>query len=465
MNVAKMKSRWFSRWLLAARYSPILICCLVAGCISPSDEHYDLAKGPHDVIYHSGLSTLPAPSIESIKKASAGNWRFNQPEDQVWKACLEVVSQDHGIVSMGKSDEGRTLCIIVGRSAQISPSDEATETTFCSYYDLFLAIAVYPESGQTAIGLAALDPDTGALRPLPSTEQLLFAQIQTQLISANNWAEKFADVDWQKLPLRPGIIAQATKPQATPQDFEIVLGDWIGKRLRIELGVVNCPKVTQSLNIVAQRLKNAAGIPTGDSGVQVLASSTINAFALPNGEIYVTAGLLDSAQSIDEVAAVLAHEVDHLKHRDVAEKLRIQANGIASAHALRFMWGLAQIGMSVIPAGGLGTAIGEDIGTAAANAGVENSSSYLEGGMVENFSTDVELRADEDGCKALYAAGFDAGADLTFLVGMKDKQSNPQSQKSVAASNFVNVKPGLDERIAKMRKIIAEFGVIGTAPK
>lgn len=48
----------------------------------------------------------------------------------------------------------------------------------------------------------------------------------------------------------------------------------------------------------------------------ILDSPESNAFALPGGWIFVTAGLLESASGDDEIAAVMAHELAHLVDRD-----------------------------------------------------------------------------------------------------------------------------------------------------
>ncbi len=41
-----------------------------------------------------------------------------------------------------------------------------------------------------------------------------------------------------------------------------------------------------------------------------------NAFALPGGRIYVFEGLINKAETPDELAGVLAHEISHVAHRD-----------------------------------------------------------------------------------------------------------------------------------------------------
>jgi predicted Zn-dependent protease len=48
---------------------------------------------------------------------------------------------------------------------------------------------------------------------------------------------------------------------------------------------------------------------------------TINAFALPGGQIFITRGLLDALQTEGELAAVLGHEVGHVVARHSAEQL------------------------------------------------------------------------------------------------------------------------------------------------
>ncbi len=53
----------------------------------------------------------------------------------------------------------------------------------------------------------------------------------------------------------------------------------------------------------------------------VLPTQIPNAFALPGGRIYLLNGLLAKAESPDEIAGVLSHELGHLKHRDSVRQL------------------------------------------------------------------------------------------------------------------------------------------------
>ena len=57
----------------------------------------------------------------------------------------------------------------------------------------------------------------------------------------------------------------------------------------------------------------------------VLHDSTINAFAIPGGNVYVYSGIVDFLQSDDELAAVIAHELAHVERRNYMKNYRASA--------------------------------------------------------------------------------------------------------------------------------------------
>lgn len=63
---------------------------------------------------------------------------------------------------------------------------------------------------------------------------------------------------------------------------------------------------------------------------------TVNAFALPGGQVFITRALFDQLRSPGMVAGVLAHEVGHVVGRHSAEQMAQQqlTNGIAGAAAV-----------------------------------------------------------------------------------------------------------------------------------
>ena len=53
--------------------------------------------------------------------------------------------------------------------------------------------------------------------------------------------------------------------------------------------------------------------------VQIINDPTVNAFAGLGGKISLNAGLLKESESAEEVAGVLAHEIEHVRHRHILE--------------------------------------------------------------------------------------------------------------------------------------------------
>jgi beta-barrel assembly-enhancing protease len=52
----------------------------------------------------------------------------------------------------------------------------------------------------------------------------------------------------------------------------------------------------------------------------------INAFSLPGGPVYVGEGMLNELMTEDELASLLAHEIEHIDHYHCVERVQIEAN-------------------------------------------------------------------------------------------------------------------------------------------
>jgi len=78
-------------------------------------------------------------------------------------------------------------------------------------------------------------------------------------------------------------------------------------------------KIQQTINEIITRL-NATDSSPYSFKVFVVKSSTFNAIALPGGNIIVYSGLIEKTGSPEALAAVLAHEMQHIKKRHVTKK-------------------------------------------------------------------------------------------------------------------------------------------------
>jgi Zn-dependent protease with chaperone function len=112
-----------------------------------------------------------------------------------------------------------------------------------------------------------------------------------------------------------------------PLAAERKLGDAIDKQIRPALDTQHlgpafaCGAGTgeapgrAALDTLVRKLEMGAALPFR-LNVEVVRRSEPNAVALPGGHVYVDEGLIATAQTPDELAGVLAHEIGHVAHRD-----------------------------------------------------------------------------------------------------------------------------------------------------
>jgi predicted Zn-dependent protease len=114
------------------------------------------------------------------------------------------------------------------------------------------------------------------------------------------------------------------------------MGDAADGQIRALLGGKPCTGAEGRAAFTAMvdkiREAGALDLPTD---AHVLSSDTMNALALPGGRVYLLNGLLQKANNPDEIAAIIAHELGHVKHRDNVKRV-IQSGGTSFLFGLLF---------------------------------------------------------------------------------------------------------------------------------
>ncbi len=110
-----------------------------------------------------------------------------------------------------------------------------------------------------------------------------------------------------------------------------------------------------------------------------------NAFAVPGGYVYVSRGLLALAKSEDEIAGVIAHEIQHVERRHSVKQMRKEFG----------------LGLLALPGQLVGGIVSEDL---AALAGKPFEA------VAAGYSRDQEREADTLGQPLAAAAGYDPKA-------------------------------------------------------
>lgn len=143
--------------------------------------------------------------------------------------------------------------------------------------------------------------------------------------------------------------------------------------------------------------------------VPVINDKSVNAFAVPGGLIGINTGTILTAQNMDELASVVAHEVAHLSLRhyertqdDKSKLVAMQIGGLLTALAVSAVSG--------------DVATATMIGTQALGAETR-----------ANASRNHEREADRVGMQILAKAGFDVRAMPRFFTQLQHKISLNQS--------------------------------------
>ena len=158
-------------------------------------------------------------------------------------------------------------------------------------------------------------------------------------------------------------------------------------------------------------------------------TNTINAFALPGGQVFLTAALLRRLNSESQLAGVLGREIGHVVARHGAEHLAKQQLGIALVDAVG-------IAASDTPESGRQAAI---------LAQAVNQMLNLK------YGRDEELESDRLGLRFMVEAGYNpiGLVELMEILGSTRSGSEPPE--------FFSNHPNPSNRIAKLRQIIAKY--------
>jgi predicted Zn-dependent protease len=161
----------------------------------------------------------------------------------------------------------------------------------------------------------------------------------------------------------------------------------------------------------------------------ILKDNNLNAFAGPGGHIFLYAGLIYTMAEIDEIAAVLCHEIGHVTARHLSE--RVEQNKKIGLATMAGMLAGALIGGEAASA----------IATGSMAAGIQTQLSY---------SRDDERHADKLGHEYMNMAGFDSNGMISALT--KLQQGNWIGNDNIPP--YLLTHPGGPERMSNIESLI-----------
>jgi beta-barrel assembly-enhancing protease len=177
------------------------------------------------------------------------------------------------------------------------------------------------------------------------------------------------------------------------EEFEHQLGrSWL-RAFRRQAPTIDDPLLQDYLETLIYSLVNHSQLKDRRVEVVIVDNPTINAFAVPGGVIGIHNGLLMYAQSEDELATVLAHEIAHLSQRHFSRGVEHQKNQQPFTYA-------AMLASLVLMA-----TVGGDAGLAAMSA---TQAAARDSAL--RYSRGNEAEADRVGMQTMVEAGLDPHA-------------------------------------------------------
>lgn len=174
-----------------------------------------------------------------------------------------------------------------------------------------------------------------------------------------------------------------------------------------------------------------------DYTFKVLKGEDVNAFSLPGGFIYVYEGLVKYAESDDEIAAVLAHEISHAEERHIAQ-LSHEASKVTTPALIALLAAIASRNPNMIE------------GAIMVGSNVIQS-------FTSSWSVRAEQAADHGGFQYLVHSKYNPTAMLTFMERLAlDEHNDPARNQDWGI--YKTHPPGV-ERAQAVLKDMRAYGI------
>jgi predicted Zn-dependent protease len=228
-------------------------------------------------------------------------------------------------------------------------------------------------------------------------------------------------------------VTEETQFVSITPEQEIALGLQAAPEMAREFGGLDPNDEAQNhLDKVCRQLNSQSEVSTTEWPIDchLLADpETINAFALPGGQLFITQALYDQLQTEGQLAGVMAHEMGHVIARHSAQ----------------------QIAKQELTQGLTGAAVLATYDPQNPSSARTAQMALLIGQLVNmKFGRDDELQSDNLGVQFMSEAGYDPRSMIDVMNVLA------QSSEGARPPEFFSTHPNPDNRIARIEEAIAE---------
>jgi predicted Zn-dependent protease len=222
-------------------------------------------------------------------------------------------------------------------------------------------------------------------------------------------------------------LGEVSRQYFSDQD-EQALGHAIMRDVYADPRYLDDPEIESYLNQLGYKLVSVSSRNQREFIFFVVDDPTVNAFALPGGNIGVHTGLLLTAQNESELASVIAHEISHVTQDHIARQIAAQQQAYWPSMAALALALLASRSNPNV-----------------AGAAIASTQAYSMQNQL-NYSRDFEREADRLGYEMLTRAGFDPRGMSSFFNRLQRASRFYDSN----APAYLRTHPLTSDRIADM---------------
>ncbi|GIW44913.1 MAG: hypothetical protein KatS3mg077_2195 [Candidatus Binatia bacterium] len=193
------------------------------------------------------------------------------------------------------------------------------------------------------------------------------------------------------------------------------------------------------VNDVAMRLMPAFQLDPSSVEVRVVQDPFLSAYALPNGKLMVSEGLLAQLDSEAQLACVLGHEITHFAERHAYAQRLHDEKTVSAVRGLLVVLLAGSGGAMALP----GPSVVLDL-----LAGPEGS---LLVWQVRGFARDLEYRADRRGWEAARASGYDGAHCAAAMERLLEEEQLLVAEQKVPEPYYYGDHPATAERLERLR--------------
>lgn len=193
-------------------------------------------------------------------------------------------------------------------------------------------------------------------------------------------------------------------------------------------GEIPSPEIQEYVRQIGQQLAEQSERPDLPWDFTVVDSSTINAFALPGGKVFISRGLLAEMKNEAQLAGVLGHEIGHVTAEHIGQQMSRQ---------IAFQAGLAGLGVAAQT-------------TDEAWLQVLGAGAQVGGGLyLLSFGREQENEADELGLRYMANLGYNPIGQLQVMQILKRSAGG-----GGGGVEFLSTHPLPDTRIERIENLI-----------